>query len=139
MNRFEVNSGITMQPSLKPITATDILIAEPDSAVTDSLAVLFETAGYQIRTTHSPEELRRLVEELNPRCLILDAELPPANGIEILIQLRKKGNDILTIVIADRGDIAEAVAAMRAGANDVLEKPLLGIQLLKRIKHLLNG
>ena len=128
-----------MQPSLKPITATDILIAEPDLAVTDSLAVLFESAGYHIRTTQSPEQLNELVRELNPRCLILDAELPPAKGIEILLELRQQGNDVLTIVIADRGDIAEAVAAMRAGANDVLEKPLLGIQLLKRVRHLLNG
>ena len=62
-----------------------------------------------------------------------EADLPGLGGLELLGLLRREGVDVPVIIMARRGDVETAVRAMRAGAVDVLEKPVVERVLLERI------
>ena len=57
-------------------------------------------------------------------CLLLDAYLPGMSGLELLDRLRAAGNTTPAIMITGHSDVTIAVAAMKAGAFDFIEKPV---------------
>jgi FixJ family two-component response regulator len=74
-----------------------------------------------------------------PACLIVDLLLPGMSGLELLRRLRSNGNDVPVILLADESDVPTAVAAMREGATDFIEKPYVNIAILKQVQKLLGG
>ena len=72
-------------------------------------------------------------------CLIVDLLLPGMSGLELLRRLRSAGNDVPVILLADESDGPTAVAAMREGATDFIEKPYVNIAILKQVQKLLGG
>ena len=60
-------------------------------------------------------------------CLIVDLLLPGMSGLELLRRLRSAGNDVPVILLADESDVPTAVAAMREGATDFIEKPYVDV------------
>ena len=71
-------------------------------------------------------------------CLIVDLLLPGMSGLELLRRLRSLGNDVPVILLADESDVPTAVAAMREGAADFIEKPYVNVAVLKQVQKLLN-
>lgn len=71
-------------------------------------------------------------------CLLIEVDLPDANGVEILERLNAKCINVPTIVIATSSDVPTAVRAMRAKAVDFIEKPFVEGLLLKRLKQILK-
>jgi len=115
----------------------DILVVDADAAVGESMQVLFSTAGYSASVVCDTRLAGKALEDLNPRCLVVSAELSPVSGVEWLASLRAKGLSIPAIMIASRADVPQAVAAMRAGASDYLEKPLIDARLLQAIRKVI--
>ncbi|MCK7492825.1 MAG: response regulator [Comamonadaceae bacterium] len=72
-------------------------------------------------------------------CLIVDLLLPGMSGLELLRRLRSAGNDVPVILLADESDVPTAVAAMREGATDFIEKPYVDVAVLKQVQKLLRG
>jgi FixJ family two-component response regulator len=71
-------------------------------------------------------------------CLIVDLLLPGMSGLELLRRLRTAGNDMPVILLADESDVPTAVAAMREGATDFIEKPYVSVAVLKQVQKLLH-
>lgn len=137
-----------MEPSAAGLIDTiphsiDILLAEPDAAVRDAMRLLFETLGFTVHTTANAGDLENLLRLLTPRCLVLASELGKSElgtpgGVALLLQLRERGIAIPAIVTANQGGVPLAVEAMRAGAADFLEKPLLDARLLLAVKRVMK-
>ena len=72
-------------------------------------------------------------------CLIVDLMLPGISGLELLRRLRSTGNDVPVILLADESDVPTAVAAMREGATDFIEKPYANVAILKQVQKLIRG
>jgi FixJ family two-component response regulator len=72
-------------------------------------------------------------------CLIVDLLLPGMSGLELLRRLRSNGNDVPVILLADESDVPTAVAAMREGATDFIEKPYVNVAILKQVQKLIRG
>ena len=71
-------------------------------------------------------------------CLLVDAEMPSINGLELLEQLAATGHALPVIVITGHGDVAMAVRAMKAGALDFIEIPVRAPELLASVAHALD-
>ena len=71
-------------------------------------------------------------------CLIVDLLLPGMSGLKLLRRLRSVGNDVPVIVLADESDVPTAVAAMREGATDFIEKPYASVAVLKQVRKLVQ-
>jgi FixJ family two-component response regulator len=72
-------------------------------------------------------------------CLIVDLMLPGMSGLELLRRLRSNGNDVPVIVLADESDVPTAVAAMREGAADFIEKAYANVAILKQVQKLIRS
>src|SRR5215204_2179372 len=65
-------------------------------------------------------------------CVLLDYNLPGADGLEILHEIRAKGDSVPVIALTGQGDEEVAVALMKAGASDYLNKNSLTAERLER-------
>jgi two-component system response regulator FixJ len=99
-----------------------IHVVDDDDAMRESLVALLEDAGYDARAYASAEQLlaRRRLE---PGCVVSDIRMPGMDGLTLLRTLRAEGRELPLILITGHGDVPLAVAAMKAGAVDFLEKP----------------
>ena len=71
--------------------------------------------------------------------VIVDIALPGMSGLELLRRLRGAGHRVPVIVVAVESDVPTAVSAMRAGATDFVERPLIEWAVLRRVETLLHG
>ena len=71
-------------------------------------------------------------------CLLVDAYLPGMSGLELLQRLRDQGDRLPAIMITGNSDVPIAVAAMKAGAADFIEKPIGASELLASIERALE-
>lgn len=126
------------QPNPDNASHTDILVVDPDTAIGEGMQLLFKTAGFAAHVVVDAAHAENAVQTLSPRCLVITAELPVLTGIELLTQLRSQGITTPAIIIASRGDVPTAVAAMRAGAIDFLEKPLIDARLLQAVRRIMQ-
>jgi two-component system response regulator TtrR len=100
-----------------------IYIIDDDDAVRESLQWLLEADGHQIETYASAEAF---LEQFYPDqicVLLLDVRMPGMSGLELQEKLLERCAQLPVIFITGHGDVAMAVATMKKGAVDFLEKP----------------
>lgn len=71
-------------------------------------------------------------------CLISDMTLPGMSGLELLKRLRKNHTTTPVILLGEDADVRAAVAAMREGAVDFIEKTHLDYSIVRRVAYLLD-
>lgn len=110
-------------------------IVDDEEAVRKSLAFLLATAGFSVRLHDSAKSFLDATPTLGRACLVTDLRMPEMNGVELLEQLRDRGTMVPSVVISGHGDVPMAVAAMKAGAVDFIEKPFEDDVLVEAIKR----
>ena len=114
-----------------------VFVVDDDAAARDSLGVLLESAGLTVETFASALDFLDAYDPSAPACLALDVRMPDIDGLEALRRLRAMPADQLKVImITGHGDIDMAVAAMKAGAADFIEKPFDDEQFLERVQTL---
>jgi len=106
-----------------------VLIVEDDLATRKGLEESIKDFGFEPRSVGTSKEAARVLEEFDPRILIVDIHLPDGDGIEVLRLAREKDPDREGVVITGQGSIDNAIEALRVGAFDYLLKPLRPAQL----------
>ncbi len=101
-----------------------VLIVDDEVKIQESLRAVLEDEGYEVDSVSSGEECLKLAEVKNYACILLDIWLPGIDGLKTLKLLREQGNDSAVVVISGHGNIETAVAAVKLGAYDFIEKPL---------------
>jgi two-component system response regulator FixJ len=117
-------------------------VVDDEEAVRKSLAFLLATAGFPVRVHESATGFLAAAPMAGKACLVTDLKMPDLSGVELLEKLNGMGVTMPTVVITGHGDVPMAVAAMKAGAVDFIEKPFekavlmsaieLGMERLKR-------
>jgi FixJ family two-component response regulator len=115
-----------------------IYIVDDDDGMRRALTVLIKTFGYNVLAFSRPVEFLAKYDENQAACLILDVGMPEMSGLEVLQQLNRTGSMLPVILITGHGDVSMAEQAMKDGAFDFLQKPLLGQDLLDRINGALK-
>ncbi|MGB3540090.1 MAG: response regulator FixJ [Mesorhizobium sp.] len=110
-------------------------IVDDEEVVRKSLAFLLATIGFSVRLHESGKSFLDMVPTPGRACLVTDLRMPEMNGVELLEQLRDRGAMVPSIVISGHGDVPMAVAAMKAGAVDFIEKPFEDDVLVDAIKR----
>jgi two-component system response regulator HydG len=101
-----------------------ILVVDDEASARNGLGKLLEQEGYQVDLAADGAEALESVVEHAPALIISDLKMPNMDGMELLAELRTRGLAIPTVVATAFGDLSTAVAAMRAGAEDYLTKPI---------------
>jgi two-component system response regulator FixJ len=115
-----------------------VFVVDDDAAVRQGLRFMLRAAGYIVEVFPSA---RSCLGDYDPRrggCLLLDVQMPQMTGLELQQQLNVRGWRIPVIFITGHGTVSLAIAAMKAGAFDFIEKPLREDVLLESIERALH-
>ena len=108
-------------------------IVEDDPSVLRSLERLLRVAGYRVLPFSSAEECLARLGETQPDCLVLDLNLPGADGLALQRTLAERQPGIGVVFLTGHGDVSSSVAALKSGAADFLEKPVSDQLLLEAL------
>jgi FixJ family two-component response regulator len=119
------------------LTAT-IHIVDDDASFRASVGRLLQASGYSVQAYASAEALlAQLPMDVSGSCIILDIRMPGLSGPELQAQLHAAGCHVRVVFLSGHGDIATAVQVIKAGAEDVLTKPVQKHVLLAVIEQAL--
>jgi len=114
-----------------------VFIVDDEPAVLDGLRLMLSTFGYACRTYGSAEDFLAAVPAGSNGCLIADIRLPGMSGLDLQRELTHRGYQLPVIFITAHGDIRMAVAAVKAGAVEFLEKPIDDALLVDSLRQAL--
>ena len=119
-----------------PGTQDIVYIIDPDEAVHDALSALFGSSGVEVRCFQTAEAFLESDVLLTGKhaCLLVEADLPGMGSLAFVRQLHAQYTDLPIVVLASTSDRDIADQALKAGAVDVFDKPLIGDRLLDRIQ-----
>jgi two-component system, LuxR family, response regulator FixJ len=100
-----------------------VALIEDDEAVLHSLRLLLERRGIAVRCFRGAESFLASLPADVPACVVSDVRMPGLSGLELQRELKRLGVGVPVILITGHGDIAMAVAALKDGASDFIEKP----------------
>ena len=109
-------------------------VVDDEEAVRKSLAFLLTMVGFTVRVHESATSFLSS-EPLGKACLVTDLRMPGMSGVELLEKLNETSAMIPAVVITGHGDVPMAVAAMKAGAVDFIEKPFEDEVLIEAINR----
>lgn len=112
---------------------TLVYIVDDDDAVRDSLSLLLESAGLDIEAFPGAEPVLVRCAEKVPDCLVTDVRMPGMDGMALFAALAKAEIDVPVIIMTGHGEVPLAVAAMKAGVADFVEKPFTDEAILGAI------
>jgi len=115
---------------------TLVHVVDDDLAVRRALAFLLATDGLAVRVHESASAFLAAVAEPTG-CIVTDVRMPEIDGIEFLRRLRQRGPIPPVIVMTGHADVPLAVAAMKEGARDFIEKPFDDEVLLASVRSAL--
>lgn len=113
-------------------------VIEADAVGRRSICSLLSALDIDVRDFESAESYLAASTQ-STRCLITDIALPGMSGLELLRCLRARGVLPPMIVLGEDYDVRAAVAAMREGAIDFIEKPQVELAIVRRVAQLLTG
>jgi DNA-binding NtrC family response regulator len=119
-----------------PHTDFTLLFVDDDATMLSMLEILFAGDGYRILTASDAETALSLVEKTSVDAALVDLQLPGMDGISLLKELRRRCPHAEVCIMTGRGGIRDAVAAIKGGAVDFLEKPLVPGSLKARVSRM---
>ncbi len=110
----------------------DILITDDERDIRELISDILKDEGYTTRLAANSEECMAAINADPPALMILDIWLKDSqmDGIDILKKVRRDNPDVPVVIISGHGNIEIAVAAIKQGAYDFIEKPFNIDQLL---------
>jgi len=115
-----------------------ILVVEDDRALREGLAMNLRAEGYEVLTSADGEEGMRMAFDRRPDLIVLDIMMPCWTGLDILEELRKRGERVPVLILSARSTTPDKVTGLKLGADDYLTKPFDLPELLARIEVMLR-
>jgi FixJ family two-component response regulator len=110
-----------------------IHIVDDDKSFRTAVGRLIEASGFRVALYESGDQILAHLPGAEPGCILLDLQLPGLSGLELQRRLVEKVPLLPIIYLTGQGDIKASVMAMKAGAEDFLEKPAAGKTLFEAI------
>jgi len=117
---------------------TKLLIVDDEDIVRESLCDWLTSVGYQVLTASNGEEALRIIRQKNIKIMIADLIMPGMSGLDLMKKAREIVPTISTVIITAHGTIQTAIAAMREGAYDYVEKPFCPEKVELIIRNLIE-
>jgi two-component system, OmpR family, response regulator len=102
-----------------------VLVVDDEWSIRDLLSTVLEFAGYEVRTAADGAEAMREVGLFAPDLIVLDVNMPGADGFDVCRRIRAQGLNTPVILLTARDDPDDVVTGLGTGADDYLTKPLV--------------
>ena len=100
-----------------------LLLVDDDAPFRQRLSVLLARKGFAVTSVGTLQEARVEAARLKPAHAVVDMRLEDGNGLDLVAELRAMSPDVRVVMLTGYGNLATAVAAVKAGAIDYLAKP----------------
>src|ERR1700723_2731936 len=134
----EVDTTLNFSASASALSAlansARILVIDDEAGIRESLEVLLTLEGYGVRTAMDGEQGLRILELENFDLVLLDLALPGQSGLELVPQIKERQPETPVIMITAYGTVENVVEAIRAGAENFVQKPWDNEKLLADIR-----
>ncbi|MFE8871586.1 response regulator [Acetobacter persici] len=115
-------------------TAPHVIVVDDDPRLRRLLQRYLSEQGFRISVAASAAEARQALQGIQPDAMVLDVTMPGENGLELTRALRDVGQDLPIVLLTARGEPADRISGLEAGADDYLGKPFEPRELLLRLK-----
>ncbi|MDH3713209.1 MAG: response regulator [Gammaproteobacteria bacterium] len=110
-----------------------VFVVDDDDAVRDSVMLLLKSAGLATEGYGDGQSFLDAVDAKRAGCIVLDVRMPGMSGLDLQKKLNELGSTLPIVFVTGHGDVPMAVEAMRAGAEEFLQKPFRDQDLLDRV------
>jgi two-component system phosphate regulon response regulator PhoB len=117
-----------------------IIVVEDESAIAELISINLRHAGHEVTIAATAEQAQREIDAVLPDLVVLDWMLPGQSGLALARQWRgaERTRELPIIMLTARGEEADKVAGLDAGADDYLSKPFSTNELMARIRAVLR-
>ncbi len=109
--------------------ATSILVVDDHAAAREAVADVLQQAGYEVSTCASANEALGRLAQRPVEVIVTDLQMPGMDGLEFIREIERRRLPSEVVMITAHASVSSAVAAMRHGAFDYIEKPFGAAQL----------
>jgi len=117
----------------------DVLIAEDEPSILESLDFILRRAGYSIESVTDGDAVLAAIRHQRPRLVVLDVMLPKRSGFEVLKQIRADAatHDLPVMILTAKGQAQDRQIAEQLGASSFITKPYANADVVETVKRLL--
>jgi DNA-binding response OmpR family regulator len=119
------------------VSAPRILYVEDEPSIAEPFSRALEREGFAPTVAGTAADALRLAEELQPDLVLLDLNLPDADGRDVCRELRRR-SDVPIIMVTARDSETDRVLGLELGADDYVVKPFSGREVASRIRAVLR-
>lgn len=113
---------MTPAAALDPLS-TQVCIVDDDDGVRHSLAALLLAGGHSAQLFASGTDFLHQADLQHPGCVLLDLRMDGMSGLQVFEEMRQRRSALKVVFLSAHGELSSAVAAVKQGAVDWLEKP----------------
>jgi DNA-binding response OmpR family regulator len=131
---------VTLGPVMITPMAADtspILVVDDDPKIVALVRTYLERERYSVVTAADGRTALRLIEDLEPRLVVLDLMIPEVDGLAVVRRARELG-DVPILILSARGAVGDRILGLSEGADDYLPKPFSPAELVLRVKSILR-
>jgi two-component system, LuxR family, response regulator FixJ len=114
-----------------------IFLIDDHASVRDALGEMLGVLGYSVKAYESADVFLAAIDERELGCIVADVRMPGTDGIGLVRELARRGIAMPVVLISGHADVPMAVAAIKSGARDFIEKPVDDTQLVAAINRAL--
>ncbi|CEF42268.1 response regulator [Acetobacter tropicalis] len=114
--------------------APHVIVVDDDPRLRRLLQRYLSEHGFRISVAANAAEARQALGGIQPDAMVLDVTMPGENGLELTRALRDTGQEFPILLLTARGEPADRITGLEAGADDYLGKPFEPRELLLRLK-----
>jgi two-component system nitrogen regulation response regulator NtrX len=117
--------------------ALEVLVVDDEADIRELVSGVLEDEGYSVRTAGDSTTALNVIEERRPSMVLLDVWLQGSklDGLQLLQEIKARDPSIPVLLISGHGNLDTAVAAVREGAVDFIEKPFQAERLIYLVRR----
>ena len=115
-----------------------LLVVDDDSRLRHLLHDYLQEQGFDVTTAHSAADARAKMALFQIDLMVLDVMMPQETGLQFLLKHRQEGGKTPVLMLTARGESADRISGLEAGADDYLSKPFEPRELVLRINAILR-
>lgn len=116
-----------------------ILVVDDQASICEHISTLLRGEGYEVSAAQNPEHALDRLSAQTFDVLLADMKMPGMSGLELFKVARKIDPDLSCVIMTAFGSISSAVASIKEGVSDYIQKPFEPEALLIAIEKTLNG
>jgi len=114
-----------------------ILIVDDDNNIAELISLYLVKECFETLIVNDGESALTAVDNFRPNLMLLDIMLPGIDGYQVCREVRAKSN-LPIIMLSAKGEVFDKVLGLELGADDFVEKPFDGKELIARVKAVLR-